>query len=196
VSNHLGQLSAAVHSLVIFQLGRLGGSIPPGHADAIHMQERLYQILDHMGSIEADAVSHGWDPQEVEGRLTRLTYICQVIVGAVERCDNSVNKMCAAAKQALGYVLELQDTSPQDSPVTAPAKSIGPSLTPSEQQIVDVICKVGHRLTTNGVLAQLEADGQPAAESTTKASLASLTRSKVLTNRRDTSPRGYGLPHW
>jgi hypothetical protein len=69
-------------------------------------------------------------------------------------------------------------------------------LSPREQAIVSVIQKVGRRLTTNQLISELAKTCGLVSLGSTKTSLAYLTRAKVLTNRRDTDPPGYGMPDW
>lgn len=75
-------------------------------------------------------------------------------------------------------------------------KGTGERLSASEQRIVDTIRSAGHRLTTTEIISALERDFGPTSEGTTKQSLAVLVRRELLTNRQDTTPKGYGLPDW
>jgi hypothetical protein len=70
------------------------------------------------------------------------------------------------------------------------------SLDREEQDIVDLLASVGHRMSTNEILGEFNRQGQIKAESTTKGKLAQLTKRKILNNRTDTNPKGYGLPAW
>ena len=69
-------------------------------------------------------------------------------------------------------------------------------LNDAERDILSVIQEAKQRLTTPKVLAALEAKNGAVAESTTKSTLATLVRRGLLTNRSDTTPKGYGLPEW
>jgi hypothetical protein len=69
-------------------------------------------------------------------------------------------------------------------------------LSQCKQDITSVLREAGERLTTTRVLEQLHARDLIWGESTTKRALAEMVRDGELTNRRDTRPRGYGLPAW
>ncbi len=74
--------------------------------------------------------------------------------------------------------------------------AIAPELDPEEEEIVKLVMRVGRRLTTTQILDEFSAMGVIKAESTIKGKLAQLTKRKILVNRSDTSPKGYGLPEW
>jgi repressor of nif and glnA expression len=74
--------------------------------------------------------------------------------------------------------------------------AIVPELEPEEEEIVSLVISVGRRLTTTQILDEFNKRGVVKAESTIKGKLAQLTKRKVLVNRSDTSPKGYGLPEW
>ncbi len=74
--------------------------------------------------------------------------------------------------------------------------SVTPDLDPEEESIVGLIVSTGRRLTTTQILSEFSKRGTIKAESTVKGKLAQLTRRKVLVNRSDTNPKGYGLPEW
>ncbi len=65
-----------------------------------------------------------------------------------------------------------------------------------EQEILDLIRSVGHRLTTDKILSEFNKRGNPKALSTTKAKLSSLVKKGLLRNTHLHKPRGYGLPEW
>ena len=65
-----------------------------------------------------------------------------------------------------------------------------------EQEILDLIRSVGHRITTTSLLGEFSRRGNPKADSTTKAKLSSLVKKGLLTTRRSPKPSGYGLPEW
>jgi hypothetical protein len=70
-------------------------------------------------------------------------------------------------------------------------------LNPRETLIVTVIRMAGRRLTTEGVLRELDRlPTPPGGEGYTKQCLASLGNRGILNNRRDTNPPGYGFPEW
>ena len=69
-------------------------------------------------------------------------------------------------------------------------------LTNREREIVQVIRQAGHRLTTLQVLSALAKLRTKISEGMTKQSLRKLVLLKVLDNRSDTKPRGYGLRTW
>ncbi len=71
-----------------------------------------------------------------------------------------------------------------------------PELSEAERQIMDVIRATDHRLTTKEILQELVKEHGAASEGTTKVNLATLRRRKLLTNRQDVNPKGYGLPEW
>ena len=68
------------------------------------------------------------------------------------------------------------------------------ALSEAESRIIEVIRDAGHRLTTDQVLRELENRHGAASIGTTKVNLATLVRRRLLTNRQDVSPKGYGLP--
>lgn len=66
-----------------------------------------------------------------------------------------------------------------------------------EEEIVELIEQVGHRLTTSEILSEFACRDQIKAESTIKAKLGRMVKSGHLNNRQDTQPyKGYGLPEW
>lgn len=71
-----------------------------------------------------------------------------------------------------------------------------PELDPEESDIVSLIVETNKRMTTNEILSAFEQRGVIKGESTIKGKLAQLTRRRILVNRSDTSPKGYGLPEW
>ena len=72
----------------------------------------------------------------------------------------------------------------------------GPRLTPTEKNIMALIREIGHRMTTGEIVSAMEERRGPTSEGMTKQRLADLVRRGLLTNRSDTTPRGYGLPEW
>ncbi len=74
--------------------------------------------------------------------------------------------------------------------------AIAPELDPEEEAIVGLIVATGRRLTTTQILDEFSKGGTIKAESTVKLKLSQLTKRKVLVNRSDTNPKGYGLPEW
>ena len=66
------------------------------------------------------------------------------------------------------------------------------TLNDTERSIVEALRKAGHRMTTVELLTM--ATG--ATTGNGKAALASLVKRKILDNRQDTKPKGYGLPEW
>ena len=69
-------------------------------------------------------------------------------------------------------------------------------LSPGKQAIIDVIRAAGQRLTTDGVVDALAKAHGVASEGTTKVYLSELVSRRLLTNRQDVTPKGYGLPEW
>lgn len=69
-------------------------------------------------------------------------------------------------------------------------------LSPAERTIIDVISAAGSRMTTREVLDAIEVRNGVASEGTTKTVLSGLVRRKILTNRQDVKPKGYGLSEW
>ncbi len=69
-------------------------------------------------------------------------------------------------------------------------------LSPSEQNIRDVLKNAGHRMTTAKIIAALEVKHGAASTGTTKNALAGMVRNGHLDNRQDGKPAGYGLPEW
>jgi hypothetical protein len=84
----------------------------------------------------------------------------------------------------------------QSLKVTAQELAVVPDLDQEEEEIVKLIMQFGRRLTTTQILDEFSRMGVIKAESTVKGKLAQLTRRKVLVNRSDTKPKGYGLPEW
>lgn len=69
-------------------------------------------------------------------------------------------------------------------------------LPPSYQKILEVVREAGKRLTGDEILNALSRKYGSASPGMTKQNLAVMRREKLLTNRTDTDPRGYGLPEW
>lgn len=65
-----------------------------------------------------------------------------------------------------------------------------------EKEVIALLHKVGHRLTTKGVLDEFNRLGQIKAESTTKTKLALMVKKGALTKDATAKPAGYGLPEW
>jgi hypothetical protein len=65
-----------------------------------------------------------------------------------------------------------------------------------EQEILNLLQSVGHRLTTTQILQEFNRRNNPKADSTTKAKLSSLVKKGLLTTRRSPKPSGYALPEW
>jgi hypothetical protein len=61
---------------------------------------------------------------------------------------------------------------------------------------VDEIGGVRHRLTTDELLTRFAKRDHPISESTLKSALAELVRRRILDNRQDVRPNGYGFPRW
>jgi hypothetical protein len=74
--------------------------------------------------------------------------------------------------------------------------AVAPDLDPEEEEIVALLMRQGKRLTTSQILSEFSRLGKPKGESTIRGKLAQLTRRKVLVNRTDTRPQGYGMPEW
>jgi len=66
----------------------------------------------------------------------------------------------------------------------------------ANRKIVQVLREAGHRMTTKEILSALRDKHGDASEGTTKQHLAMLVQHKVLNNRQDVTPNGYGLPEW
>ncbi len=69
-------------------------------------------------------------------------------------------------------------------------------LSEAERRIIEVIRHAGHRMTTDEIVSELERQHGAASLGTTKNALAGLRRRKILTNRQDVKPKGYGLAEW
>ena len=65
-----------------------------------------------------------------------------------------------------------------------------------EQDIMDLLRSVGHRLTTMQLLDEFNRRNNPKAGSTLKAKLSSLVKRRILTTSHLHKPGGYGLPEW
>jgi hypothetical protein len=91
--------------------------------------------------------------------------------------------------------LALERFTAEREPTARPAKQ-SPRLTDRQDEIVKVIREAGRRLTQEQVLDKLRAEHDKVSSGTTYNYLAALVRMKVLTNRQDVEPPGYGLPEW
>lgn len=69
-------------------------------------------------------------------------------------------------------------------------------LSKCQSEIVAVIREAGRRLTTDEVLAYLTRIRPNPSTGVTKQYLADLVRFGILSNRKDVTPRGYGLREW
>jgi hypothetical protein len=107
-----------------------------------------------------------------------------------DACECAINRLKIAA-----HVRARKAGQPLPELSVSFGQELLPALSPAEREIVDVIRDVGHRMTTREILEMLEAKG-PVSVGTTKQALAAMRRHRVLTNRSDTRPRGYGLPEW
>lgn len=65
-----------------------------------------------------------------------------------------------------------------------------------EQDILDLLREVGHRLTTMQILAEFNFRKNPKGGSTIKAKLSGLVKRGLLRNSHLHKPGGYGLPEW
>ena len=63
-----------------------------------------------------------------------------------------------------------------------------------EQDILDLLRSVGHRLTTMQIFDEFNRRNNPKGGSTIKAKLSSLVKRRILTNSHFQKPGGYGLP--
>jgi hypothetical protein len=62
--------------------------------------------------------------------------------------------------------------------------------------ICAVLREAGKRLTTSEILTALDKSNRVWGESTVKTNLADMVEDRLITNRQDVRPRGYGLPEW
>lgn len=111
------------------------------------------------------------------------------------RAIRLVPDVAAASSLALDWVL-----------ATAPSESVrvgggaephqpkleGPDLNPTEECIIEALRLEGRRLTTKPLLEKAVG----VVNSNGKATLSSLVKRRILDNKLDASPRGYGLPEW
>jgi hypothetical protein len=68
--------------------------------------------------------------------------------------------------------------------------------TPADQEIVETLRSVGHRLTTIPLIEAMQKRGLIPSESTVKKRLAVMVDDGRLDNDPHGRPRGYGLPEW
>lgn len=118
---------------------------------------------------------------ELGGQLDAVAAIARLREQDLTDCDLERLKACVQKEGALAAGLDAAPTVP---------------LNQSQQDIVDLVRRSGHRLTTTGVLAGLAACGIEVSEGMTKQTLATLVQFGVLTNDPKAKPRGYGLPEW
>lgn len=69
-------------------------------------------------------------------------------------------------------------------------------LMPCPHDCLEIVRQAGKRLTAVQIKKGLNDAGKIHGECTIRTALASLHREGLLDNRRDTKPRGYGLPTW
>jgi len=105
-------------------------------------------------------------------RLGRNRVPCQVVVRLSEQLE-----LEGLAVELLG-ILE--------------AESGG--LAEIQRDIIVVLAKAGHRLTTTQLFAALDVAGLPHGEGPVKATLAQMVRDELLDNKPDAKPPGYGIP--
>jgi hypothetical protein len=79
--------------------------------------------------------------------------------------------------------------------IGAPASADG-RITDCLRDVIDLLARTNHRLTTSKIIDGLTAQGTPYGDSTVKATLAQAVRDEVLTSKPDAKPPGYGLPRW
>ncbi len=70
----------------------------------------------------------------------------------------------------------------------------GERLCDSCRDVIALLARTGHRLTTSQILSGLDRQGTPWGESTVKQMLAQAVRDELLDNRPQAKPPGYGLP--
>jgi hypothetical protein len=87
---------------------------------------------------------------------------------------------------------------PQPAPDPKFVAGLEEYLKDYHEDILSILRKVGHRLTTSKVLSALAHAGKPYGETTVKQALRDLCRPpfELLDNRQDTRPKGYGLREW
>jgi len=91
------------------------------------------------------------------------------------------------------------EANPESPTPSSPKKSQTKDV---DRQVVEILETLGRRLTKTKFLAEFERHGRekkedyPWSEQTVVNALVRLNRDGVIDNRRDTKPRGYGLPHW
>lgn len=82
---------------------------------------------------------------------------------------------------------------PGDDETQFPASN---GLSECAADVLSTLREVGHRLTTTQLLSEFSDREFLHGESTVKTTLARMVREKVLNNRSDISPKGYGFPEW
>jgi len=63
-------------------------------------------------------------------------------------------------------------------------------------EVLFTIMTAGHRMTRQAIVEAMEDAGRSRAESAVGEALQQLTELGILTNRQNTSPKGYGLPSY
>jgi hypothetical protein len=104
-------------------------------------------------------------------------------------------RLPAAVVVRLTVELELESVSVE---LMAIANDGGHRLAVGEafRDVVTLLARAGHRLTTSQVMAGLDGQGTPHGDGPVKAMLAAAVRDGLLTNKPATKPPGYGLPAW
>ncbi len=68
------------------------------------------------------------------------------------------------------------------------------SVTECLRDVISLLAKTGHRLTTSQVLGGLAKEGKVHGDSTVKTALARAVKQGLLDKRSDAKPPGYGMP--
>lgn len=77
---------------------------------------------------------------------------------------------------------------------TEPAQPV--AGTPCEEDILQTLHEVGHRMLVEQLLVEMEHRGRIHGESTIRHALARMRREKRLSHDDETNPKGFGLPGW
>lgn len=144
------------------------------------------------------------EPLEMLGHQTALLlpFVNGTIVGhdACDSLDSLWRKLKPQLESAMAWLANPITSNRQfvvdGTQVTGLQAVPQMDLDGEEAAIVALLREVGYRLTTSQILSEFSKRNDVKAESTTKLKLSQLVRRKVLSNRSDSQPRGYGFPEW
>lgn len=115
---------------------------------------------------------------------------------AAATADHAKGNAGDAAQDGRPPAIEDENAGPTSHQDAGQSSSLAGRLSSLEQRIMNIIQAAGHRLTMQEIVEELDKNEGSVSVGTVKNYLASFTRRGILTNRQDTSPRGYGLAEW